>query len=158
MRHSVLIRGLVIVVAAGLVVDAVVHAQVASSYALVRTSVMSQADLFRLEALLAVVAAAGVFVRPTRVTALAALVVSVGGVGAVLLYTYVDPGVMGPVPDMFDPVWYPEKVASLVGESVAALAGVALVIVLRSTAPPAPLRSAPGVRRRRLAGGRPGRR
>lgn len=155
-RHGVLTRSLVIVVAAGLIVDAVVHAQAASSYALVRTSVLSQAELFRLEALLAVVTAAAVFVRPRRLTALAALVVSVGGVAAVLLYSYLDPGVIGPVPDMYDPVWYPAKVASLVGESVAAAAGAALLIVLPSTARPAPpaVRGAP----RRLWGGRPARR
>ena len=120
--------GLGVVIAAGLVVDAAVHVDVASSYALVRTALVSQADLFRLEALAAVVAAAAVLVRPGRPTALFAVLVSAGGVGAVLFYAYVDPGAIGPLPDMYDPVWYPEKTLSLVGEVVAALAGAVLLV------------------------------
>lgn len=137
MRTGVWSRGLVAVIVAGLAVDAVVHAQVAQSYSLVRTSLVSQADLFRVEALIALVAAAAVLVRSTRATALLALLVSAGGVAAVLLYTYADPGPLGPLPDMFDPVWYPEKLLSAVAEGVAAVASAGLLIALRRMAPPA---------------------
>lgn len=123
-----------VVIVAGLAVDAVVHLDVAGSYALVRTSVMSQADLFRLEALVAIAAAIAVVVRRGRPTGLLALLVGGGGVAAVLFYTYVDPGVLGPVPDMFDPVWYPEKSLSLAGEAAAALGGLALLAVPRRSA------------------------
>ncbi len=50
----------------GLVVDAYVHAHIASSYRLVRTSTLSQADLFRIEAALAVLASGWLHRRRSR--------------------------------------------------------------------------------------------
>ena len=120
-------RVAVVLAAAGLAIDAGVHIDVAGDYALVRTSLVSQADLFRLEAVAALVAAAVLVLRPTRASALLALLVSAGGVAAVLFYTYVDPGAIGPMPDMYEPVWYPAKSLSLVGELVATAASAALL-------------------------------
>ena len=128
MTNRWVIWGFCVVVAAGLGVDAYVHLHLASSYAMVKTSVVSQATLFRLEGIAAIVAAVLLLVRPHWVTALIALVVSGGGVAAVLLYANTDPGRIGPLPDMYEPVWYPEKTNSLIGEAVAA--GVSLLVLL----------------------------
>lgn len=125
-----LLWGLGLVVAAGLGVDAYVHLHLASSYALVRTSAISQATLFRIEGVAAIVAAVLVVVRPHRLTALFALLVSGGGVAAVLLYTEADPGRIGPLPDMYEPVWYADKTNSLIGEAVAAVMSLALLVLL----------------------------
>ena len=38
----------------------------------------------------------------------------------VLLYHFVDVPPVGPVPSMYDPLWSPEKVVSIVGEALAA--------------------------------------
>lgn len=116
-----------LVIAAGLGVDAYVHLHLASSYALVRTDVVSQATLFRLEGIAAIVAAVLLLVRPHWLTALLALLVSGGGVAAVLLYTNTDPGKIGPLPDMYEPVWFAEKTNSVIAEAIAA--GVALVLM-----------------------------
>lgn len=123
-----LIWAFCLVVAAGLGVDAYVHLHIASSYAMVKTSFISQATLFRIEGVSAILAAVVLLVRPHWLTALFALLVSGGGVAAVLLYTNTDPGKIGPLPDMYEPVWFPEKTNSLIGEAVAA--GVALVLLL----------------------------
>lgn len=116
-----------LVVAAGLAVDAYVHLHLASSYAMVRTSTVSQATLFRVEGGAAIVAAVLLLVRPHWLTAVLALLVSGGGVAAVLLYTETDPGRIGPLPDMYEPVWYSDKTNSLIAEAVAA--GVSLVLL-----------------------------
>ena len=121
------IWGLCVVIAAGLGVDAYVHLHLASSYALVKTSVVSQATLFRIEGIAAIVAAVVLLVRPHWLTALFALLVSGGGVAAVLLYTDTDPGKIGPLPDMYEPVWFTEKTNSLIAEAIAA--GVALLVL-----------------------------
>ncbi len=120
---------LIVAAGGGLGVDAYVHLDVASSYRLVRSAYVSQADLFRLEASVAIVVALALVIRPNRLTALIAFLVGAVGVGVVLFYTYVDPGPIGPLPDMYDPVWYPEKVASVIGESVAVVAGAVLAVV-----------------------------
>jgi hypothetical protein len=119
---------LTVVVVAGLAVDAFVHFDLASGYAAVKSSVLSQADLFRAEGTLAVIAGVAVVVRLRRYTAALAALVSAGGVGAVVLYRYVDVGAFGPLPNMYEPIWYPEKTLSAWAEAVAAVAALALLI------------------------------
>ena len=126
-----------LVVAAGLAVDAYVHLHLASSYAMVRTSTVSQETLFLVEGGAAIVAAVLLLVRPHWLTAVLALLVSGGGVAAVLLYTETDPGRIGPLPDMYEPVWYSDKTNSLIAEAVAAGASlVLLALALRRSRRP----------------------
>ncbi len=125
-------RGLLtLIVVGGLAVDAYVHLDLAASYDMVKSSVLSQGDLFRAEAALAILAAALLVVRLRRYSAAFALLVYAGGAGAgaVLLYQYVDVGALGPLPDMYEPVWYPEKTYSLWGEAVGAAAALALLLL-----------------------------
>ncbi len=84
--------------------------------------------LFRVEAAAAVAAALLVLVARGWPGLLVAFLVAAGGVGAVLLYQYVDVGALGPFPDMYEPVTYAEKTLSLVAEAVAALAALALLL------------------------------
>jgi hypothetical protein len=124
--------GLALIAAAGLAIDAYVHFDLASAYAGVKSSVLSQADLFRAEATVAAIAAAAVLLRPRRYTAAFAFVVAAAGTAAVLVYAYVNVGAFGPVPNMYDPAWYPEKTLSVWAEGVAAIATLALFAVLHA--------------------------
>lgn len=117
---------LILVTVAGLAVEAYVHLQIASSYRLVRTSYLSQTDLFRIESGAAILAAIWLLVRPTLLSAVVAFMVAAGGVAAVTFYYYVDPGQLGPIPDMYEPVWYPDKTRSFDGEVLAATAALVL--------------------------------
>ena len=66
---------LIVVVVAGLTIDAYVHFDLASNYELIKTSTLSQASLFRAEGVVAIIAALLLVVRPRRYTAaIAALV------------------------------------------------------------------------------------
>jgi hypothetical protein len=141
------VRGaLIAVVVAGLAVDAFVHFDLASAFQHIRSSVLNEADLFRAEAVVAVVAAVALLVRPRRYTAAFAFLVAAAGTVAVVLYRYVDVGAFGPVPNMYDPFWAPaEKTLSAVAEAVAALAALALFVIFhvqarRSVARPAAVR------------------
>ena len=125
---------LTLLAVAGLVVDAVVHLDLAPDFADVKTSTLSQADIFRVESVVALVVAAALLVRPRRSTALAVFVVAASAAVAVVLYRYVDVGTIGPIPNMYDPYWEPTgKWLSAVAELVAALASAALVATLRLT-------------------------
>src|SRR6478672_1707240 len=90
---------LIAVTVVGLAIDAYVHLHLASTFDPIRTSSISQGDLFRVEAVLAIVAAVALVLRTRRYTAAFAFVVAAGGVFAVLLYQYVDVGKIGPIPD-----------------------------------------------------------
>ena len=105
--------GLILVVVAWLAIDAVVHLHLTSSYDGVKSSVLTQGDLFRVEAALAIIAALALEVRPRRWTALIAFLVSAGGFAAVLVYQYVNVGATGPLPNMYDPLRYGEKTLSV---------------------------------------------
>jgi hypothetical protein len=114
---------------AGLAVDAYTHFDLASTYRFNRTSVLSEATLFRIEAVLAVLAALLLVLRRNRFTALITVLVAGGGLALLLVYRYVNIGRIGVLPAMYDPEWFPEKVASAVGEAVAFLAGLALLVL-----------------------------
>ncbi len=126
-------RGLVwtfvTIACAGLLVDGVTHLDLARSYSLVRSSLINEADLFRIEGTAAILVGFSLVIRPSRMTALLAVVVGLAGAAALLFYTYFDPGVIGPIPDMYEPVWYREKLASFVGQIVAVVGGIALLII-----------------------------
>lgn len=118
------------IVVAGLGVDAWVHLHLAAQYDGVRSSALSQGDLFRAEGSVAVLAAVALIVRPRWYSAVFALLVAAAGVAAVLVLRYVDVGAFGPFPDMYEPVWYAQKVQSVWGEGVAAAAALVLALFL----------------------------
>lgn len=117
-----------VVAAAGLAVDAYVHFDLAPTYDAIKTGTLSQGDLFRAEAVAAIIAGVAVLVRPRRYTAAFAFVVAASGLAAVLVYRYVDVGRLGPLPAMYEPVWYAEKTRSAWAEGIAALSSVALFV------------------------------
>jgi hypothetical protein len=118
---------LIIVVVVGLALDAYVHLHLAHAFKNVKTSTVSEADLFRAEAVVALIAAVALLVRPRRSTAAFAFLVAAAGTVAVLVYRYVNVGKFGPIPNMYDPFWAPkEKTISAIAEAAAALAALAL--------------------------------
>lgn len=123
-RVGVWVLRLLVVV--GLAVDVYVHLHLAGGYDLNKAAV-SEGALFRVEAALAAVAAVLVLLTGRPVAAVVAFLVAAGGVVAVLLYQFVDVGAVGPLPDMYEPLSYPEKTYSLVAEAVAAVAALALL-------------------------------
>jgi hypothetical protein len=128
--------------AAALGIDAAVHWQNASAYDAV-TATISQGELFRVEAGLAVAVGLLVLVRPQPSSWVAAVLVGASALAAVLLYRYVDVGSLGPLPDMYENTWQvPGKLLSAYAEGAAVvLAGLGLVVP-RCAAPwiPLPLR------------------
>ncbi len=125
-----------IVAAAGLVVDAYIHLDLASNYDPVATSTLSQGDLFRAEAAVAIVAALALLVRVRFYTAAAAFVVAASALAAVLVYRYQDIGSIGPIPSMYEPVWFTEKSIAAIAEAVSAVASASLLIRVKSRAAP----------------------
>ena len=120
------LRGVLrLLAAAGLALDAYVHTDLAGRFETEGT--ISESTLFLVQAGFAALAALLVFVRGRRPEAAFALLVAAAALGAVLLYRYVDVGTIGPLPDMYDPAWYPEKTLSAVAEAVAIVAGAALL-------------------------------
>lgn len=124
---------LTVIVVAGLAVDAFVHYDLASAFKNVKTSTLSEADMFRAEATVAVIAAVAVLVRPRRYTAAFGFLVAAAGFVAVMVTRYVNVGAFGPFPNVYDPFWAPTgKWLSAVAEGIAAVAALALVWVLHT--------------------------
>ncbi len=130
LRVGVMVLRLVVV--AGLAVDVYVHLHLAAGYD-ANTATISEGALFRVEAGVAAFAAVVVLLTRTQVGVVVAFLVAAGGVGVVLLYQYVDVGAVGPLPNMYEPLSYPEKTDSLIAEVVAALAALALLALHRAS-------------------------
>jgi hypothetical protein len=132
-----------VLVAAGLAADAIVHWTFAPDMAGVKEGQIDGDTLFRAQAIVAALSGVLVLVWPRRWTYAVAFLVAASAVGALLLYYYVDVGVLGPLPSMYDPAWYGEKTISLVGEGVATLAALAGMLWPGRSGERAPVR-APG--------------
>jgi hypothetical protein len=120
-----------LVAVAGLGVDAYEHAHLASSYRGLGGH-LSQADLFVAEAVVAGIVAVALLVTDATLAWIAALVVAASALGAVLLYRYVDVGPLGPLPNMYEPVWYADKVIAAAAEAAALLAALLGLATARS--------------------------
>jgi hypothetical protein len=105
---------------AGLGVDAYVHLKLAGDAG--HTGTITASTLFWVQGVVAAVVAILVLLRPRPVPYLIAFLVAASALGAVLLYRYVDVGTLGPLPEMYEPVWYADKVTAAVAEAVATVA------------------------------------
>ncbi|WP_197515887.1 hypothetical protein [Arthrobacter sp. U41] len=116
-------------VAAGLVVSAVIHVQLAPGYQQAAPGGIGQGTLFLVQAGAAALVAVFVLLKGSRTAFAAAAIVGVSSLAAVILYRYVQVPALGPLPGMYEPVWYTAKVITAVAEAVAgglALTGFAL--------------------------------
>jgi hypothetical protein len=114
---------------AGLGVDAYVHIHLAGDVG--HDGTISMSTLFWIQGIVAALVAILILLRPRPVPYLIAFLVAASALGAVLLYRYFDVGAIGPFPQMYEPVWYTEKVVTTVAEAVAT---VGALIGLFSTA------------------------
>jgi hypothetical protein len=115
------------IVVIGLGIDAYTHLDLAHDYVFNRTSTISQGTLFRIEAVLAILAGVAVIVRAAWWSALIAFAVAAGGLAALLIYRYVNVGTLGPLPNMYEPIWFAEKSWCALGEGLGALGALALL-------------------------------
>jgi hypothetical protein len=116
-----------VIAAAGLAVDARIHLRLAPVYDSIKSSTISQGDLFRIEAGLAVVTAVLVLVSRRPIVAMIAAAVAGGGLVPLLVYRYYDVGALGPLPSMYEPAWYPDKTHTAIAQVVATVAALALL-------------------------------
>ena len=119
--HTVLDAGLRLLAATALVVDAVLHLQLARLYNLAAPGGIGEGNLFRLESAAAVLAAALVLGYGGRVAYGLAFLVAASATAVALLYRYVDVPAVGPIPAMYEPVWFTKKVVATAAEALATL-------------------------------------
>jgi hypothetical protein len=119
--------------ATGLAIDAYVHLDLASVYAEAGGAI-NEGVLFRAEAAVALLAAAAVAATGRRASYLIALVVGASAVIVMLVSRYVDVGSLGPFPDLYDPVWFPEKLLAAFAEGAASVMALAGVIITGAVA------------------------
>jgi hypothetical protein len=134
-RRAALVRSLAVATAALFAIDAYVHFNDAGLYDIGSGGSITEGSLFRGQASVAVVVAITLLIRPHWLVWAIAVLVAAGAAGAVYLYTYVDVGRVGPLPNMYEPTWaLPGKRASAVAEAVAtatALAGMLAAVYAR---------------------------
>lgn len=123
-RSSALLWGLRILIALGLAIDAYVHIILAPNYELAYPDGMGGGTLFRIQAGAAVLAALFVLVRGSRLSFAIAALVALSAFAAVVLSAYVQLPQVGPIPAMYEPLWFFEKTLSAVAEGIAGVLAV----------------------------------
>ena len=124
-----------LVAAVALSVVAGVHLYLAGGYALIGDQV-TVGDLFRVQAAVAGIVALALLVRPTPMVWLLAAAVGLASLLAVVVTVYVAVPAIGPLPRVFEPAWYPEKVLAAAAAAAALLAAlVGLVLARRQRRP-----------------------
>ncbi|MHA7285984.1 hypothetical protein ACX80I_06885 [Arthrobacter sp. MDT3-44] len=119
-----------VLVAVGLIVSAVIHFQLAPGFQQAAPTGIGGGNLFRIQAVVAVLAAAYVLIRGSRAAYALAAVVALSALAAVVLYRYVQVPAIGPIPSMYEPVWYAKKTLTAVAEAVAGTLAVAGYVLL----------------------------
>jgi hypothetical protein len=148
-RHAARAAEIVLrlVVVAGLAVDAVVHLRLAPGYQLADPAGIGQGNLFRVEAAVAALVALLVLGTGSRLGYALAFVVAASALAAVVLTRYVEVPAFGPIPSMYEPVWFGQKTVSAVAEGIAAVAALVGVRTAgrRAAGTPTPFRPRPEV-------------
>ncbi|MFF6883762.1 hypothetical protein ACFY9F_11295 [Streptomyces sp. NPDC012421] len=122
--------------AAGLAADAYLHAYLADRYDAVSATV-SQGTLFRIEAAVAALGALLVLVWRRLLAEAFAWTVAASGLAALLLYRYVEVGELGPLPNMYEPVWFTDKNLVVIAQVLTLLAATLLLLTHRCRRRPA---------------------
>lgn len=124
-----------LLVAAGLAVDAIVHIKLAPTLPGASGGGIGANALFYAQGAVAAIVGVLVLAWPRRWSYAIGFLVAASALGAVLLYYFVDVGKIGPLPEMYEPVWYAEKTISAAGEGIAALAAFVGFILGRARRP-----------------------
>jgi hypothetical protein len=119
-----------VLVAAGLITSAVIHFQLAPGYQQAAPGGIGQGNLFRIQASVAILSALYVLARASRPAFLVAALVALSAFAAIILYRYVQLPAIGPIPSMYEPVWFTEKVVTAVVEGIAGVLAIAGYILL----------------------------
>ena len=119
-----------LIAVAGLSIDAYVHLDLASTYAEAQAPV-NEGTLFRAEAVLALLTGLALITSARRLPFALSLAVSASALTVMLVSRYVDLGPLGPFPDLYDPVRFPEKLWAAGGEAAAVVASAAGILLLR---------------------------
>lgn len=134
-RHARSLWVLRVGVAGSLVVSAVVHVQLAPGYQQAAPGGLGQGTLFLVQAGAAALAAVFVLLTGSRTAFAAAAAVALSSLAAVILYRYVQVPAVGPLPSMYEPVWYAAKTVTAVAEAAAGALAVAGYALLRKHRP-----------------------
>jgi hypothetical protein len=99
------VGALALVTAGLLAVDAYVHFDDAGLCDVAAGASLTEGTVFRAQAGVAVAVAVALLLRPHWLAWVVAVLVAAGAAGAFFLYTHVDVGRLGRLPDMYEPTW-----------------------------------------------------
>jgi hypothetical protein len=108
------------VVVLGLAVDAFIHLRLAPVMDVAAPDGIGGGNLFRMQGVVAGAVALLLLLTGRWWAYAIAFLVALSALVPVLLYHFVNVPAIGPIPSMYDPLWSPEKVISIIGEALAA--------------------------------------
>ncbi|WP_258069852.1 hypothetical protein [Arthrobacter sp. SX1312] len=113
--------------------SAVIHFQLAAGFQQAAPAGIGGGNLFRIQGAVAVLAALYVLVRGTQPSFLLAAGVALASLVAVIAYRYIQIPAIGPIPSMYEPVWYTAKTITAVAEGLALILALAAYTLHRKS-------------------------
>ncbi len=113
-----------VVIVACLIVDAVIHFQLAGNYNKASPGGIGAGNLFRIEAVVALISALYLLIVGSRRSYAVAAVVALSAFIAVLLSRYVELPPIGPIPSMYEPIWFAQKTATAIAEGLGGILAI----------------------------------
>nr|WP_239537354.1 hypothetical protein [Arthrobacter roseus] len=94
-------------------------------------------NLFRIEAVVAIISALYLLLVGSRRSYAVAAVVALSAFAAVLLSRYVELPPLGPIPAMYEPIWFAQKTATAVAEGLGGVLAICGFVALGRSGPKA---------------------
>lgn len=118
--------------ALALLVNAYVHFQLAGPFDSLVGTLVSQGTLFRIQGVVNILAAILILVVHRWWAGLVAAAVAAGGLALLVISVYVplDLSALG-FPEIYEPVWYPDKVIAVVAQAFALVGGLLVAVLAR---------------------------
>ncbi|QYF91051.1 hypothetical protein [Arthrobacter sp. PAMC25284] len=111
-----------------------IHFQLAAGYQQAAPGGVGQGNLFRIHAAASLLTAVFILIKGNSPAFVAAALVMLSAFAAAILSRYVPLPDIGPIPSMYEPVWFTEKVVATVVEGIAGVLSVAGYLQLRKDA------------------------
>lgn len=118
--------------ALALLVNVYIHFQLAGPFDSLVGTLVSQGTLFRIQGVVNILAAILILVVHRWWAGLVAAAVAAGGLALLVISVYVplDLSALG-FPEIYEPVWYPDKVIAVVAQAFALVGGLLVAVLAR---------------------------
>lgn len=113
-----------VLLAMALIVSAIIHFQLSAGFQQAAPTGIGGGTLFRIQGAASILAGLYVLIRGTKRSYVVAALIALASLAAVLAYRYIQIPAIGPIPSMYEPIWYTKKTITALAEGLALILAI----------------------------------